>query len=65
HVDEGPFFMGSVAGTPFPEIAHKDLGNVPGPENLAQGGYAAPSIHPTPAVYDPEIYFWRHPDQHA
>lgn len=65
HIDEGPFFMGSVAGTPFPEIAHKDLGNVPAPENLAQGGYAAPGIHPTPAVYDPEIYFWHKPEQHA
>ena len=26
---------------------------------------APPRIHPTPAVYDPETYFWDKPDEHA
>jgi peptide/nickel transport system substrate-binding protein len=64
HIEEGPFFQGSVANTPSLTVAHRDLGNVPRKENLAQGGFTAPWIHPTPAVYDPEAYFWRNPEEH-
>ncbi len=65
HISDGPFFQGSVANIPTPTVSHKDLGNVPKKENLALGGFTAPWIHPTPAVYDPEAYFWKNPDQHA
>ncbi|MGW5362369.1 ABC transporter substrate-binding protein [Actinopolymorpha pittospori] len=65
HIEQGPFFMGTVANTPVVMLAHKDLGNVPRRENLAQGGFVNPWQHPTPAVYDPETYFWRNPDQHT
>ncbi len=64
HVDEGPFFMGSVANTPRIVIAHKELKNVPRREDLAQGGFVNPWIHPTPAVYDPEAYYWENPEAH-
>jgi peptide/nickel transport system substrate-binding protein len=64
HIDEGPFFQGTVAGTPQVEVASVDMGNVPRRENLATGGYVNTWVHPTPAVYDPEAYFWRNPDQH-
>ena len=33
-------------------------------EDLALGGFVNPWIHPTPAVYDPETWFWDNPDQH-
>jgi peptide/nickel transport system substrate-binding protein len=64
HIEHGPFFMGTVANTPRVILAKKDLRNVPRRENLAQGGFANPWIHPTPAVYDPETYYWENPEQH-
>ncbi|GAA2758913.1 ABC transporter substrate-binding protein [Actinopolymorpha rutila] len=65
HVTDGPFFMGTVANTPQLVLAHKDLRNVPRKENLALGGFVNPWQHPSPAVYDPEAYFWANPDQHS
>jgi peptide/nickel transport system substrate-binding protein len=65
HIDEGPFFMGSVANTPRVVVKKKDLKNIPDKPNLALGGFANPWIHPTPAVYDPETYFWEDPTKHA
>jgi len=64
HIDDGPFFQGTVAATPQIEIASTDMGNVPRRENLATGGYVNTWVHPTPAVYDPEAYFWKDPDKH-
>ena len=65
HVDEGPFFMGVVADYPQIELAHHDLANVPKGSNLKAGGSVNSWIHPTPAVYDPESYFWRSPKEHS
>ena len=45
-------------------LRHTDMGNVPLRDNLALGGFTAPWIHPTPAVYDPATFFWNNPDQH-
>ena len=65
HVSDGPFMMGSVANYPQVMVIKTDLKNVPRKENLAQGGMVNPWIHPTPAVYDPECYFWDNPDAHT
>jgi peptide/nickel transport system substrate-binding protein len=65
HVSDGPFMMGSVANYPQVMVIKTDLKNVPRKENLAQGGMVNPWIHPTPAVYDPESYFWDNPDEHS
>jgi peptide/nickel transport system substrate-binding protein len=54
-----------VANYPQVMIVKKDLRNVPKRENLAQGGAVNPWIHPTPAVYDPETWYWEDPTQHA
>jgi peptide/nickel transport system substrate-binding protein len=64
HVSDGPFFMGCVANYPQVEVAKKDLQNVPRKENLAQGGMVNPWTVPSPAVYDPETWFWSDPDKH-
>lgn len=64
HVEDGPFFQGTVANYPQVIIKKKDLSNVPARRNLAQGGMVNPWIHPTPAVYDPETYFWINPEEH-
>jgi peptide/nickel transport system substrate-binding protein len=61
HISEGPFFMGCVANAPQVIVVKKDLRNVPRRENLAQGGLVNPWGHPTPAVYDPECYYWETP----
>ncbi|MFC7621129.1 ABC transporter substrate-binding protein [Microlunatus sp. GCM10028923] len=64
HISDGPFMIGSVANYPQVMIVKKDLRNVPKRENLAQGGAVNPWIHPTPAVYDPETWYWEDPTQH-
>lgn len=64
HIEFGPFFMGSVANPPRTVVAKTDLRNVPHPENLALNGFVNPWIHPTPAVYDPEAFYWEDPSQH-
>jgi peptide/nickel transport system substrate-binding protein len=65
HMEHGPFFMGSVANAPGVILAHRELKNVPAKENLTQGGLVGPWQHPSPAVYDPEAYFWTNPEAHA
>ena len=65
HQNEGPFFMGCVANYPQVVVIKNSLRNVPRKENLALGGLVNPWGHPTPAVYDPETYFWEDPDNHG
>ena len=61
---EGPFFYGTVANTPTIIMVRNGLKNVPRQSDLAQGGFTGPWIIPSPAVYDPEAYFWDNPDEH-
>jgi len=65
HVQYGPFVQGTVANFPKALFWKDDLKNVPKHEDLALGGFTDPWIHPTPAVYDPESWFWTNPDQHG
>ena len=64
HVDQGPFFQGTVANPPQVIVKKTDLKNIPTKDNLALGGFVNPWIHPTPAVYDTETYYWDNPEQH-
>ena len=64
HVEDGPFFSGVAANTPRIVLVKKGLNNVPKRDDLALGGFVAPWIHPTPAVYDPETYYWDNPAAH-
>jgi peptide/nickel transport system substrate-binding protein len=64
HVDEGPFYMGSVANPPRLALVKQGLMNVPKRDDLHLKGFGNPWIHPTPAVYDPETWFWDDPTQH-
>jgi peptide/nickel transport system substrate-binding protein len=65
HVAEGPFVQGSVANFERVFIIKNGLQNVPKKEDLALGGFTDPWIHPTPAVYDPETWFWDDPSAHS
>ena len=65
HISDGPWLLGVCANTPYVNLVHDDMKNVPTKDNLALGGFAAPWIHPSPAVYDPETWFWTNPDAHS
>ncbi|MDP9350792.1 MAG: ABC transporter substrate-binding protein [Chloroflexota bacterium] len=65
HIEDGPYLMGVCANTPYLVLVRDGLMNVPTKEELPLGGFAAPWIHPTPAVYDPEAYYWQDPAAHS
>ncbi|MEQ7125901.1 ABC transporter substrate-binding protein [Actinopolymorpha sp. B11F2] len=65
HIEDGPFFMGTVANYPQVTMRKKELRNVPARDQLALGGMVNTWAHPTPAVYDPEAYYWENPDAHT
>jgi peptide/nickel transport system substrate-binding protein len=65
HIEHGPFFYGIVANYPRIVLVREGLKNVPTRENLALGGWVNPWILPSPAVYDPETYFWENPEEHS
>ena len=56
--------MGCMANYPTVVLGQDDLRNVPRRQNLTLGGWTNPWHHPTPAVYDPEAFFWENPSQH-
>lgn len=64
HVTDGPFFMGCVANTPNVILVHEELRNVPKREDLTLHGFSNPWSHPTPAVYDPETWYYENPEAH-
>ena len=65
HVDDGPFFTGPVANYPQIVLVGEGLMNVPRREDLPLNGYVNTWIHPTPATYDPEAYYWDNPESHT
>ncbi|HVX47034.1 MAG TPA: ABC transporter substrate-binding protein [Mycobacteriales bacterium] len=64
HIEDGPFFMGPTANYPQVNVCKKDLKNVPRTKNLALHGFDGPWVVPSPAVYDPECWYWDNPDEH-
>jgi peptide/nickel transport system substrate-binding protein len=65
HVQDGPFFTGTVANAPTVITVKNGLLNVPKRDDLALHGFTGPWIHPTPAVYDPETWYWDNPAAHS
>jgi peptide/nickel transport system substrate-binding protein len=67
HVDQGPFYIGTVANYPRIILVKEGLMNVPTHDDLTSwglGGFVNPWIHPTPAVYEPGAWFFSNPDEH-
>lgn len=64
HIEEGPFFIGVIANQLQVIAVRHELHNVPRRANLTNGGWVNAWTHPTPAVYDPETFFWKDPDKH-
>lgn len=65
HITDGPFFSGTVANYPQIELVRQGLMNVPKRNQLAQHGMVNTWAHPTPAVYDPEGWYWDNPGDHS
>ncbi|MEY2844673.1 MAG: hypothetical protein RL076_219 [Chloroflexota bacterium] len=68
HVENGPYFSGTITNQPRIILAHTELKNVPTRDDLAKeglGGFVNPWIIPSPAVYDPETWFWDNPEAHV
>jgi peptide/nickel transport system substrate-binding protein len=65
HVQDGPFFIGTVANSPVIVLVREDLKNVPKREELFLGGFVNPWLHPTPAVYSPEAWYFDDPSAHT
>lgn len=59
HINDGPFFIGTVANPPRSIIVSKKLTNVPKREQLKLGGFVNPWIIPYPAVTNPETYSFK------
>jgi len=65
HIEEGPFFLGSTANYQGVTTKNRDLQNVPTAGNLALGGDINDWEAPSPAMYDPECWYWTNPEQHS
>ena len=59
HMNEGPFFIGTVCNTPRIVIVSKKLDNVPTREQLKLGGFCNPWIIPYPAITNMETYSYK------
>jgi len=57
HIEEGPFFIGTVGNYPRIVVVSNKMRNVPDREDLAQGGFVNPWIIPYPAVTAPCTYW--------
>jgi peptide/nickel transport system substrate-binding protein len=68
HIQQGPFFCGAIANQPRIILVKEGLKNVPTRDDLLKeglGGFVDPWIIPSPAVYDPETWYWDDPAQHG
>ena len=59
HVEDGPFYIGTVANYPRIIFVSNKLMNVPQREELALGGFVNPWIIPYPAVVNTETYSFK------
>jgi peptide/nickel transport system substrate-binding protein len=58
HVEEGPFFLGTVGNIPTIVVFHNNVGNVPSKEQLGTGGFTNPWIMVYfGAVFPEQFYF--------
>lgn len=64
HIEEGPFFIGTVADEPTICIIGNDMVNVPAKSELALGGFVHPWIIPSPAITNTETYAFKNPEDH-
>jgi peptide/nickel transport system substrate-binding protein len=59
HIEEGPFFIGTVANEAHVMIVGNNMENVPRPEQYRLGGWVYPWIMPNMAMTNPETYSFK------
>ena len=59
HIEEGPFFIGTVANEGHVMIVSKKMENVQRPEQYKLGGWVYPWIMPNMAIANPETYSFK------
>ena len=59
HMNDGPFFLGTVCNTPRIVIVSNKLTNVPTRDQLKLGGFCNPWIIPYPAIVNPETFSYK------
>ena len=59
HIEEGPFFIGTVANIPTIVVAKKNVGNVPTRDQLGLGGFTNPWIMVYFGAVYPEQFFYK------
>ncbi len=57
HIEDGPFFIGTIKNFPVPVIVSNRMHNVPRGEDLALGGFVHPWIMTYPAITMPAQYY--------
>ncbi|NLV92127.1 MAG: ABC transporter substrate-binding protein [Firmicutes bacterium] len=57
HIEEGPFFLGTICNYPRPVVVSNKMHNVPDVTDLPRGGAVNPYITPYPAMTMPEQYW--------
>ncbi len=57
HIEEGPFFIGTIKDFPVPVIVSDDMHNVPDGDDLELGGFVHPWIMAYPAITMPAQYY--------
>ncbi len=57
HMEEGPFFIGTVGNYPRVVVVSNRMRNVPEREDLPLGGWVNPYIVPYPAITNPAQYW--------
>jgi peptide/nickel transport system substrate-binding protein len=59
HVDEGPFYIGTVGNLPTVVVFHNNVGNVPTREQLGTGGFTNPWIMVYFGAVFPEQFYYK------
>ncbi len=65
HINEGPFFTGTVTNYPQIEMAKTNLKNIPRQNQTYTGGFTNPWTIVPNGKYSPYAWFWEDPEQHG
>ncbi|MFZ0217078.1 MAG: ABC transporter substrate-binding protein, partial [Candidatus Dormiibacterota bacterium] len=64
HINQGPFFSGTVTNYPQVEMCKTDMKNVPRRNQTWLGGFTNPWTIVPNGKYDPSTWFWSDPSKH-
>ena len=59
HIDEGPFYLGTVCNTPTPFVYRNNVGNIPTRQQLGLGGFTSGGTMMYFGIIFPEQFFFK------